>query len=117
MQLELFEENCGGIGLDELFQAYYDCRKNKRKTFNALEFEADYENRLLEADFISDSYSCREEKGSMFLQSLRISGSRVRLSGLSPVLQGTRSSVKWKKSECVPILSALEMEYPGSMSN
>ena len=48
MQLELFEENCGGIGLDELFQAYYDCRKNKRKTFNALEFEADYENRLLE---------------------------------------------------------------------
>ena len=117
MQLELFEENCGGIGLDELFQAYYDCRKNKRKTFNALEFEADYENRLLElwrdinahryypgrsiafvvtepvkrevfaadfrdrivhhliinkinrlleADFISDSYSCREGKGVQY---------------------------------------------------
>lgn len=117
MQLELFEEDCGTIGLDELFEAYYDCRKNKRKTFNALEFEADYENRLLElwrdinshqyypgrsitfivtepvkrevfaadfrdrvvhhliinkinhlfeADFIPDSYSCREGKGAQY---------------------------------------------------
>ena len=30
----------------DLFRAYYDTRKNKRKTANALAFEADYENKL-----------------------------------------------------------------------
>lgn len=47
-QLDLFPQDGGKISLEELFQAYYDCRRHKRKTFNALEFEGDYENRLLE---------------------------------------------------------------------
>lgn len=34
--------------LYELFQAYYDARKNKRNTINALSFEIDYERKLFE---------------------------------------------------------------------
>lgn len=36
------------IGLEEVFQAYFDCRKNKRNTANALAFEVDYENKLVQ---------------------------------------------------------------------
>lgn len=32
----------------DLFQAYYDARKNKRSTINALAFEIDYETKLFE---------------------------------------------------------------------
>ncbi|KTD63460.1 reverse transcriptase/maturase family protein [Legionella shakespearei] len=35
------------IELADLFQAYRDCRKNKRNTMNALAFEVDYEDELL----------------------------------------------------------------------
>lgn len=103
--------------LSELFEAYYDCRRNKRGTVNALAFELDYESKLMalheeiqnrsyeigksiafivdhpvkreifagdfrdrvihhhiirklnplfEKIFIHDSYSCREEKGTLF---------------------------------------------------
>lgn len=103
--------------LSELFEAYYECRRNKRGTANALAFELDYESNLLalyeeiqngiykigksiafimdkpvkreifagdfrdriihhyiihklnptfEKVFIHDSYSCREEKGTLF---------------------------------------------------
>jgi len=34
--------------LYDLFQAYYDARKNKRSTMNALAFEIDYESKLFE---------------------------------------------------------------------
>lgn len=34
--------------LQDLFQAYYDARKNKRSTINALAFEIDYESKLFE---------------------------------------------------------------------
>lgn len=49
MQLELFE-NTGNreIALEDVFEAYFECRKNKRRTANALAFEADYESRLIE---------------------------------------------------------------------
>lgn len=30
------------------FRAYYDCRRHKRRTANALNFESDYENNLVE---------------------------------------------------------------------
>jgi retron-type reverse transcriptase len=33
--------------VQNLFQAYFDCRRRKRKTANALGFEVDYESRLL----------------------------------------------------------------------
>lgn len=49
MQLELFDfEDNNLVRLEELFEAYFDCRKNKRKTFNALDFEGDYESHLID---------------------------------------------------------------------
>jgi hypothetical protein len=33
--------------LQDLFSAYYDCRKNKRTTINQLHFEIDYELNLI----------------------------------------------------------------------
>ncbi|MFO9238214.1 reverse transcriptase/maturase family protein [Legionella pneumophila serogroup 1] len=36
-----------GAHLESLFQAYFDCRKNKRNTMNALRFETDYESNLI----------------------------------------------------------------------
>ena len=51
MQLELFPyhgiEGCK-IKADELFQAYFDCRSNKRRTANAMAFEVDYESKLIQ---------------------------------------------------------------------
>ena len=35
------------VTLESLFQAYTDCRRNKRNTLNALAFEADYESNLV----------------------------------------------------------------------
>ncbi|MDP2903352.1 MAG: reverse transcriptase/maturase family protein [Methylovulum sp.] len=35
------------LALSELFEAYFDCRSNKRNTLNALAFEVDYEANLL----------------------------------------------------------------------
>ena len=37
-----------GIELADLFEAYEDCRANKRGTINALAFELDYEQELLQ---------------------------------------------------------------------
>lgn len=52
MQLDLFsisENNSKqNIKLEELFEAYYNCRKNKRNTINALAFEIDYEKNLVQ---------------------------------------------------------------------
>lgn len=36
------------ITLEEVFTAYYECRKNKRRTCNALRFEANYEANLVQ---------------------------------------------------------------------
>lgn len=46
MQLELFPPP--SISLEEVFEAYFSCRKNKRKTANAASFEVDYESNLME---------------------------------------------------------------------
>lgn len=35
------------IQLEEVFQAYYECRRNKRRTCNALKFEVDYETQCV----------------------------------------------------------------------
>ncbi|MBC8184239.1 group II intron reverse transcriptase domain-containing protein [candidate division KSB1 bacterium] len=48
MQLSLFDISQPKIELDELFQAYFECRKNKRNTANAIAFEIDYENNLVQ---------------------------------------------------------------------
>ncbi len=48
MQLSLFNIPLVKIKLEELFNAYFECRKNKRNTANALAFEIDYENHLVQ---------------------------------------------------------------------
>jgi RNA-directed DNA polymerase len=40
-------DNTGNIALADLFEAYADCRRNKRNTMNALSFELDYERELI----------------------------------------------------------------------
>lgn len=48
-QFGLFDnQNNAEISIEDVFTAYYDCRKNKRGTFNALTFEGDYESRLVQ---------------------------------------------------------------------
>lgn len=52
MQLDLFTppaaEYDSDIELHELFEAYFECRRNKRNTANALAFEVDYERHLID---------------------------------------------------------------------
>ncbi len=48
MQYSLFESfSKTQITFEEILTAYYDCRKNKRQTANALAFEIDYESKLV----------------------------------------------------------------------
>jgi RNA-directed DNA polymerase len=63
MQLDLFEQlavdSNADMELYELFDAYVECRRNKRNTANALAFEMDYENKLIELwqDINAHTYS------------------------------------------------------------
>ena len=43
---------------EEMFQAYFDCRKNKRNTINALKFEKHFEKNVFEL--------CEEIKSSTY---------------------------------------------------
>lgn len=45
MQLELFDDT---IPLEDVFEAYYECRKNKKNRAGALQFEVDLEKNLIE---------------------------------------------------------------------
>jgi len=58
MQLDLFKEAENTKLLVDLFKAYYDSRRNKRNTINALNFEIAYETNLfkLYEELISGSY-------------------------------------------------------------
>jgi len=48
-QLELFEpDNTPPISLEDVFAAYYECRKNKRRSLNALRFEMNLEENLVQ---------------------------------------------------------------------
>jgi hypothetical protein len=49
MQLSLFNnvENKAKITIEELFEAYFKCRRHKRNTANAIAFEVDYESNLV----------------------------------------------------------------------
>ncbi len=48
-QSELFPmEETGGISLEDVFSAYFDCRRKKRNTYNALAFESDYERKCID---------------------------------------------------------------------
>ena len=49
VQPELFApEETGGISLEDVFTAYFHCRRHKRGTYNALAFEVDYERKCVE---------------------------------------------------------------------
>ena len=48
MQLSLFENLNEDKILTDLFQAYFDARKNKRNTINALAFEKHFESNIFE---------------------------------------------------------------------
>jgi RNA-directed DNA polymerase len=52
--------NCD-LKVSELFQAYYDCRKHKRNTVNALKFEQNLERNLM--DLYYELRSCLYEPG------------------------------------------------------
>lgn len=41
-------EEIGGISLEEVFEAYFECRRKKRNTCNALAFEANYERECVD---------------------------------------------------------------------
>ncbi len=41
-------EEMGGVSLEEVIEAYYDCRRNKRNTANQLRFEMDYERECIQ---------------------------------------------------------------------
>lgn len=45
-QLSLFQDTKKGIPIIDLFKAYYEARKNKRNTINALAFKLNYESEL-----------------------------------------------------------------------
>ena len=50
VQLSLFDipqKEKSKIELEELFEAYFNCRSNKRNTANAIAFEVDYESNLV----------------------------------------------------------------------
>lgn len=42
------EQEMGGISLEDVFTAYFDCRRRKRNTYNSLEFELDYERKCID---------------------------------------------------------------------
>ena len=42
-----FQKNSSKITLSSVFRAYYDCRRNKRNNFDALEYELDFEKDLI----------------------------------------------------------------------
>jgi len=61
MQLKLFEQYPKEKLLIDIFNAYYDARKNKRNTLNALNFEMDYEHNLFQLyeEIISGKYKIK----------------------------------------------------------
>ena len=56
-----FYELLSDLELDEVWRAYFDCRKQKRRTISSLRFEADYERNLIELwhDITSRRYEIR----------------------------------------------------------
>lgn len=58
MQLKLFEDYFEKKLLEDLFKAYFDARKNKRNTINALAFEKNFEENLFKLfdDIITGMY-------------------------------------------------------------
>jgi retron-type reverse transcriptase len=52
---------------EELFKAYFDCRRNKRNTINALAFEVDYESKLIDLCYEINSGTYQPGKSIAFI--------------------------------------------------
>ena len=57
-QVKFLTKKAGNIALEDVFEAYYECRKNKRRTMNAISFELDFEREIVQLwqDINSGSY-------------------------------------------------------------
>lgn len=54
------------IPLSDFFDAYFQCRKHKRNTPNAREFEIDYENNLIQLWYEVNTYNYDIGKAYVF---------------------------------------------------
>jgi RNA-directed DNA polymerase len=67
-QLEFFApDEMGGISLEDIFTAYFDCRRHKRGTYNALAFEVDYERKCVELWHAINAGSYRPARSVVFI--------------------------------------------------
>jgi retron-type reverse transcriptase len=57
----------GGVSLEDVFTAYFECRKHKRNTYNALAFEIDYERKCVELWEAINNGSYRPERSIVFI--------------------------------------------------
>lgn len=55
------------LTISEIFQAYYDCRKNKRNTWNALKFEENLERNLMDLYYELVSQDYKPNRSIMFV--------------------------------------------------
>ena len=55
------------LNIEELFQAYFDCRKNKRKTTQALEFELEYQDELIKLHQEINNFSYQPRRSIAFI--------------------------------------------------
>ncbi len=67
-ELSLFDpEEMGGVSLEEVIEAYYDCRRRKRSTMNALEFEMDYERHCIDLWHELNSHTYEPRRSIAFI--------------------------------------------------
>lgn len=57
----------GGVSLEEVIEAYYDCRRRKRNTVNALEFEVDYERHCIDLWHELNSHTYQPRRSIAFV--------------------------------------------------
>lgn len=67
MQQKFDFYNKNKITKEELFQAYFSCRKNKRKTTQALEFELNYQEELIKLYQEINSFSYKPKRSIAFI--------------------------------------------------
>lgn len=65
-QQELFNFDAP-VSLEDVFEAYYNCRRHKRGTLNALAFEIDYEEKLIQLWHEINNHSYRPGRSIAFV--------------------------------------------------
>ena len=67
-ELELFAPGeAGGVSLEDVFTAYFDCRRRKRGSYNALAFEYDYERKCVDLWKAINAGTYRPERSIVFI--------------------------------------------------